>query len=115
MPLLFAIKRLSVESMIFGQPVPMGLDQVVAQAAHASLRLIPTEALALGVSVDGARVHLVVQATNHEVVDSENVADILDELEALLGPDVEVSTRADVRHAVRLDPDDGVRWFFAAR
>lgn len=94
---------------------PIWENYVVAEAAQAALRRIPPEAFAMGVRVAGPSVVLVVQAAREAVATSEDVADIVSELEALLGPDVEVAARADVRDAVHLNPEDGVRWFFAAR
>jgi hypothetical protein len=60
-------------------------------AAHAALRLIPTDAHAVGVRVVGTHVTPVVQAPGDSAASYEDIDDIVDELELLLGPDVQVS------------------------
>lgn len=94
---------------------PVWENYVVAQAAQASLRIIPAYAYAVGVEVERARVTLVVQAPRGSAAADEDIDDIVRDLEALLGPDVQVSARVDVTDGCRLRPDDGVVWFFAAR
>jgi hypothetical protein len=92
---------------------PVWENYVFAQAAQASLRLIPADAHALGVEVVGSRVVLVLQAPTESPAAEEGMADIVSDLQALLGPDVAVSHRLDVREACHLSPHDGVAWFFA--
>lgn len=94
---------------------PVWENYVVAQAAKASLRIIPAYAYAVGVEVEGTRVILVVQAPEGSAAAYEDIEDMLSDLEALLGPDVQVSARVDVTDACNLSPDDGVMWFFACR
>ena len=43
------------------------------------------------------------------------MTDMVSELEALLGPEVAVSHRLDIRAERRLSPYDGVAWLFASR
>jgi hypothetical protein len=94
---------------------PVWENYVIAQAAQASLGLIPAHAHALGVEVEGLRVVLVLQAAAASPAAMEDVTDIVGELEALLGPEVAVSHRLDIRADCLLSPYDGVAWFFAAR
>jgi hypothetical protein len=94
---------------------PVWDNYVTAQAAAASLGLIPTYAHAVGVEVRGLDVQLVIQQAPDAPESDEDVDEILGDLETLLGPDVSVSTRLDIRPERRLRPDDGVRWFYAAR
>lgn len=94
---------------------PVWENYVIAQAAAASLGLIPSSAHALGVEVDGTRVILVLQAPGTSPEAEQDLTDIASELEALLGPDVNVSGRLDRQDACRLSPNDGVAWFFATR
>ncbi|MFC7360801.1 hypothetical protein [Nocardioides astragali] len=94
---------------------PVWENYVIAQSAQASLRLIPTYAHALGVEVEGRRVTLVLQAPPSSPTADQDMADIVSELEALLGPDVAVLTRLDFQEECRLSPHDRACWFFASR
>ena len=94
---------------------PVWENYVVAQAAQAALRLIPVQAHAIGVEVAGTRVTLVLQASEASMAADEDLNDIVSDLEALLGPHVEVSARLETSEGPRLNPHDGVRWFFASR
>jgi hypothetical protein len=97
------------------QRAPVWDNYVTAQAAAAALRLIPTYANALGVKVAGTHVHLVVQRPSGAPDKDDDLDDIVDELSDLLGPDVTVSLAPETRAEPTLRPDDGVRWFWAAR
>ncbi|WP_193614932.1 hypothetical protein [Nocardioides lijunqiniae] len=90
-------------------------NYVIAQAAQASLRLIPSDAYALGVTVRESRVTVVLQASSDSPTAQQDMTDIVSELEALLGPDVAVSHRVVVKEKGRLSPHDEVAWFFASR
>jgi hypothetical protein len=94
---------------------PVWENYVIAQAAQASLGMIPAQAHALGVEVEGRQVALVLQAPAASPAVEEDMADMVSELGALMGPEVAVSHRLDVRAARRLSPHDGVAWFFASR
>lgn len=94
---------------------PVWENYVIAQATQAALRQIPVDAHALGVEVHGPQVTLVLQAPTGSPMAEQNVEDIVSELEALLGQDVAVASRVDARGECRLDPSDGVAWFFASR
>lgn len=94
---------------------PVWENYVIAQAAQATLRSIPADAHALGVEVHGQRVVLVLQAPAGSPTAEQDMTDIVSELEALLGPEVAVSHRLDVKDECRLSPHDGVAWFFATR
>lgn len=94
---------------------PVWENYVIAQAAHASLGLIPAHAHALGVEVNGFRVALVLQAGGASSGVEDDMTDMVSDLEALLGPEAAVSYRLDIRAERRLSPHDGVAWFFASR
>lgn len=94
---------------------PAWENYAVAQAAAASLGLIPKYTLALGVDVDGTEITLVIQVPHDAPAEDEDIADIVSELSILLGPRVQVRSRMDRRDQCRLSPHDTTRWFFAAR
>ena len=94
---------------------PVWENYVSAQADAAALRLIPTYVLAMGVEVDGTDVRLVVQRPRSAPDADEDLDDIVNELGDLLGPAVSVSQRVEACPEPNLRPDDGVRWFWAAR
>lgn len=90
-------------------------NYVVAQAVQASLGLIPEHAIAVGVEVDGSDVVLRFQLTAITEEDSQDVDDIVSDLEALVGPDVRVGKKLDVREERAISPHENVRWIFLAR
>ena len=94
---------------------PVWDNYVVAQVAQASLGLIPNHALAVGVEVDGLRVRLRFQLSELTDADSSDMDDVLSELEALLGDEVQVDQVREVRHQRDVSPSDGVRWIFLSR
>jgi hypothetical protein len=94
---------------------PVWENYVVSQASAAALGLIPSYAHAVGVEVDRNSVTLVVQSPPGAADGDEDISDIVDELEILLGEAVEVTARVDERDSCKLSPHDGVRWFFASR
>jgi hypothetical protein len=95
---------------------PVWENYVGAQAAQAALGLTPAYVHAAGVEVDGTRVCLVVQCPpDSPAHDDQDIADMVDGLSDLLGPDVDVAKRVDVRQRRTLRPDDGVIWFYARR
>jgi len=95
---------------------PVWENYVVAQAAAAALRLIPTYVMAMGVRVAGTDVHLVVLRPGEAPDWDEDLDDIVDGLGDLLGPDVRVSLEAETQAELTLSPNgNGVRWFWAAR
>jgi hypothetical protein len=94
---------------------PVWENYVVAQAAHAALRLIPPYVYAMGVEVEGTSVTLVVQVPPTVPTTDQDIDDIVGELEVLLGREMNVANRVDSCDVYQLRPDDGVRWFYAAR
>jgi hypothetical protein len=94
---------------------PVWENYVVAQAAHAALRLIPPYVYAMGVEVEGTSITLVVQVPPTAPTTDQDIDDIVGELEVLLGPEMNVAKRVDSRDVCQLRPDDGVRWFYATR
>ena len=107
--------------MIFPSPEDMGRapvweNYVVAQAAQASLGLIPRNALAVGsLRVSGADIELCFQLSGVSEDDEADMDDIVGELELLVGDEVRVSRRWDVKDERDISPHDGVCWFFLAR
>jgi hypothetical protein len=83
---------------------PVWANYVIAQTAQASLRLIPPDAHALGVEVDGPRVALVLQAPAGSPTAEQDMTDIVSELEALLVPDVAVLSRLDIKDECQAQP-----------
>ena len=94
---------------------PVWENYVVAQAAHAALRIVPPYAHAVGVEVNGKRVSPVVQVPLEAPERDVDIEGIACDLQELLGPAAVVHTRIDVRPVCTLSADDGVRWFFATR
>jgi hypothetical protein len=95
---------------------PVWENYVVAQAAHAALRLIPPYVYAMGVEVkEGTSITLVVQVPPTAPTTDQDIDDIVGELEVLLGPEMNVTTRVDFGDVCQLSPHDGVRWFYATR
>jgi hypothetical protein len=71
---------------------------------------------ALGVRVSGYNVSLVVQASDGSRVKAdEDVEDIRNDLQTLLGPEARVTVEAVETPTRRLRPDDNGCWFFGAR
>lgn len=106
--------------MSFPSPVdpggaPVWENYMVAQAVQASLGLIPRNALAVGVGVDGVRVTLVFQLSTLTESDETDITDMVDELGMLVGDEVEISYRSEVRDSRQVSPRDHIRWIFLAR
>ena len=94
---------------------PVWENYVVAQAVQASLGLIPEHALAVGVEVAERNVRLRFQLTEVAEQDATDMSDIVNELEALVGPDVHVEMAHEVQEKQAVSPHDGVRWIFLMR
>jgi hypothetical protein len=78
---------------------PVWDNYVVAQAVHASLALIPAHTLALGVAVDRFDVELVFQLSEATEQDRHDINEISENFEALVGDDINVTARHEVRQA----------------
>jgi len=94
---------------------PVWENYVVAQAVQASLGLIPRNALAAGVEVDGPNVRMHFQLRELSEHDAADIADIVDDLDALLGDAVDIEAVHELRDRREISPNDGVRWIFLAR
>ena len=94
---------------------PVWDNYIVAQTTQASLGLIPEHALAMGVEVAGRRVCLRFQLSNATEGDLQDIADIVDEMQDLVGDHVQVESVYEVRMTVDISPLDGVYWVFLAR
>lgn len=94
---------------------PVWDNYIVSQAAQAALGQLPRNALAAGVLVDGQDVRLVFRLSAETPDDVSSMGDIADDLSALVGDDVRVTSSRDVVPDAGLPPHDGVRWFFLAR
>ena len=94
---------------------PIWENYVVAQTVQASLGLIPAHALAVGVEVDGAKVRLRFQLARISEPDLQDMMDIHDGLQDLVGESVEVSLRHDVMAQRAISPIDRVCWVYLAR
>ncbi|GAA2445377.1 hypothetical protein [Agromyces soli] len=94
---------------------PVWENYAVAQAAAATLGLIPVHTLAYGVEVDGTRLRLRFQLSEVTETDYEDIDDIVGDFEDLVGPDVEVDFLLEVLEWRQLSPHDGVRWVYLSR
>lgn len=94
---------------------PVWENYVVAQTVQASLGLVPRHALAVGVEVVGVVVRLRFQFTETTEDDHADVADIVSELEVLVGEDVRIEVDQEIRREPVIRPWDGVRWIYRAR
>lgn len=94
---------------------PVWDNYVVSQAVQASLRLIPRSALAVGIEVDRYEVRLHFQLAKLSSQDAADMGDIADELAALLGDEVHLSSVHTVQEEPEISPHDHVRWIFTAR
>lgn len=96
---------------------PVWDNYVVAQASQAALGAIADDVVALGVEVHGARVTVVVLRTTQVEHDDDvlDASDIVSDLEALLGPAVEVDLETRISNSWRPRPDEPVRWIYAKR
>lgn len=109
-----------VTTMNFPRPddpagAPVWDNYIVAQAAGAASGLLPRHVLAFGVEVDRERIVLRYQLRRCTTSDAQDMDDILGEFEALVGPEVVVSSTHEVLETRRISPGDGVRWVFLAR
>jgi hypothetical protein len=94
---------------------PVWDNYVVAQAAQATLGLVPKSALAVGVVIDGTDVQVRFQLSRLIEDDMADMEDIVSGLEALLGEGVHVEEVREIRTEPAISPHDGVRWVFLAR
>jgi hypothetical protein len=94
---------------------PVWENYIVAQVVQASLGQIPEHALAMGVEVAGTRVRLWFQLSEATEDDEADMDDIIGELEALVGEEVQIEAVHEVRAEREISPSDGVRWIFLAR
>ena len=94
--------------------VPVWENYTVAQATQASLRLIPRHALAYGVETSGTSLRLRFQLSEITESDEADISDIVNELEALVGDDIEVTYSCETMDRYQISPTDGVHWIFLA-
>ena len=94
---------------------PVWQNYAIAQTVAASRGQIPEHALAFGVVVDGARLRLRFQLSEVTEEDRADMDDIVSELEALVGNDVEVASFYEVLEKREISPTDGVCWIFLTR
>ncbi|WP_182112707.1 MULTISPECIES: hypothetical protein [unclassified Actinotalea] len=94
---------------------PVWENYVVAQASQAALGLIPVHALAVGVVVERYDIRLHVQLRERNDGDVADMAEIVFELELLLGREARVELVGEVLDAPELGTRPAVVWFYAAR
>jgi hypothetical protein len=94
---------------------PVWDNYVVAQATGAALGLIPRNALALGVEVDGWEVTLRCQLRVLTDEDEDELRAIASELEILIGGRIHVGCAQEVRAEPSISPHDGICWIYVAR
>jgi hypothetical protein len=90
-------------------------NYVVAQVVQASLGRVARSALAFGAVISDREVCLLYQMTKLADEDREDMQDIVSDLEAHLGPDVDVGVSLEIRDRRMIDPHDGVRCVYLAR
>jgi hypothetical protein len=88
---------------------------VVSLANAAILGIVPTNALAVGVKIDGLNVQFVFQLSQITDEDAEDMDDIVSEMEVLADPGLIISKTFEVRADRAISPHDGVRWIFLSR
>ncbi|MCR1161696.1 hypothetical protein NEK97_09515 [Paenarthrobacter sp. UW852] len=93
-------------------PAPNDLAQaplweiyIIAQTVAAMRGLIPKHALAVGVEIHGVKVKLRFQLSKVTEEDKTDMDDILSEMEAYVGQDVEVESAYEIRKERRVLPD----------
>jgi hypothetical protein len=94
---------------------PIWENYIIAQAVQASLGQIPEHALAVGVEVTGTRVRLRFQLSTATEDDERDMADIVSEMEALVGNGVQIEQVLEVRSERLITPSHDVCWIFLAR
>lgn len=94
---------------------PLWENYILAQATTASLGLVPRNAVALGVTVDGSKVGLRCQLSEVSEADVEDLEEIADELDILVGGHIEIDWSYEVLPRPKISPFDGVRWIYAGR
>ena len=97
------------------QSAPNWENYAVAQAVQASLGLIPKSAVAVGVLVDGARIHLTFQLTGVDAADVADMDDIQDGLMDLVGDAVTVQLHHEIVEHRDISSSDRVRWIYLSR
>jgi hypothetical protein len=109
-----------MDAMNFPSPDDLGRapawrNYVVAQAVQATLGLIPSDALAVGVELNGPSATLHVQLARASATTTEDLQEIVGELEALLGDRVSVGLVQTVVEHRQVAPSDGIAWIYLAR
>jgi hypothetical protein len=94
---------------------PVWENYVVAQTVQAMLGQVPEHALAVGVETSGQRVRLRLQLSEATDADEAHINDIVSELEALLGDEVQVDVGREIVREPRVSPSGAVRWVYLAR
>lgn len=97
--------------------VPLWETYIIAQTVSATRGQIPKHAHAVAVEIHGMKIKLLFQLAKVTEEDRTNMEDILSELEAYVGQDVEVESAYEVLKERQISPDgmDGVWWVFLAR
>lgn len=88
---------------------------MVAQGVQALLGRVPLHALAVGLQISGSDVGLHFQLSELSAQDDEDMADVLSELEALVGDEVRIELSHEIRGAQSISPHDGFDWIYLAR
>ncbi|WP_251151703.1 hypothetical protein [Cellulosimicrobium sp. Marseille-Q4280] len=94
---------------------PVWDNYIVAQLAQACLGLLPEHAVAVGVVVHGPGVMVIFQMTEIEANDQEDIQDIIEALETLVGPDVKITTKCEVLALPDLSRYRDARWTYKRR
>ncbi|WBQ07745.1 hypothetical protein [Kribbella sp. CA-293567] len=94
---------------------PVWENYIIAQTVESSRGQIPLHALAMGVEVDGRRIVLRFQLSELDESDLLDISEIVSEMSALVGDEVEIADIKEVLDQRSTSPDDGICWIFFSR
>jgi hypothetical protein len=105
------------EGAIFPSPSNMGraplwMNYVTAQTSQAALGLIPRNALAVGVKIAETEIEVIFQMSKITKEDEEDISDVVDYLQMLLGFDVDVHKKCELRDQPDLPSSKEVSWIY---
>ncbi|WP_172836126.1 hypothetical protein [Microlunatus soli] len=93
---------------------PLWRNYVVAQCVQAALGELPRHVVAYGVSIDESEIELQFQLSEIVPDDRDSIDEIVDDLETLIGPHVNVAVTRKHVSQPNISPHDGIAWIFIA-
>lgn len=94
---------------------PAWENYVMAQAVTAMLGKIPRPALTIGVQTRAEQVVLIFQLARLTDEARADIEEIVEDLEVLLGDEIEVSVRHEVVERPTVDPAERIGWIYRVR